>query len=209
MILMSKIETPQMPRVSLQVKPDVQPRFTTLLQSGIFLVVPQGTTICNLLLTLPGFTAEYIRDRVETVFLNGLPADNMNQKLFGKTAVLALSAAMPGLAGAIFRKGGVHASLRTETATEHRDTNTTRTPVQIRLKLFNIIAVARGALLLSEGCLFSASALIKFLDYRPPLLKGILHLSVNKQAVSPNMLADKLPMDTIIHLQIRSTDERC
>ncbi len=205
---MSKVDTPQIPRVSLLVSPAVLPRFTTLLQNGIFLEVPQGTTICDMLLTLPGFTAEYIRNRVETVFLDGLPADNMGQKLFGKATVLALSAAMPGLAGAIFRKGGVHASLRTESATEHEGISTIKAPVQIRLKLFNIIAVERGALLLSEGCRFSASALIKFLSYRPPLLKGILQLSVNEQTVSPDMLADKLPMNDRIHLQVRSTNER-
>ena len=176
--------------------------FTTLLQNGIYLTVPQGTDILTLLTALHGFTKDYARQRIQTIFLNGLPADNLEQQLFGEKAVVAISAAMPGLAGAIFRKGGAHASLRTETAGDLTDKTSNDQTTIVRLKLFNMIAAERGTDILINGCIIMASALEKFFTYRPSLLEGILQITIdNKKADHPTLIST-LQSEEIITLTI-------
>ena len=192
-----------MKQVSLGVHSESLPRFTTLLQSGIYLEVDQGTRIGELLFALPGFSEEYVTTRVQTIFLNGLPADNLEQQLFGEHVVLAVSAAMPGLAGAIFRKGGVHASLRTKTAADLSGAESDETPVHVRLKLFNLIAVERGVEILEKGCVIKASALGRFLAYRSPLLANIQTITGDNEAITPDTVISLLESGGMITLTIR------
>ncbi len=194
-----------MKEISLLVKTEALSRFTTLLQNGIYLEAGQGETLGGLLAILPGFTEEYIGRKVQTIFLNGLPADDLQQQLFGTEAVIALSAAMPGLAGAIFRKDGVHASLRTETAAKLSGTHSKDQPIKIRLKLFNIIAMERGEKILADGCVVLASALENFFTYRPPLLTGIRKIMANDIPVNARELALILHTDTMIQLTVKDS----
>lgn len=180
--------------------------FSTLLQSGLYLNVSQGTDILSLLTTLHGFTEEYARERIQTIFLNGLPADDIEQQLFGEKAMVAISAAMPGLAGAIFRKGGAHASLRTETAGDLSQKYATDEPTIVRLKLFNMIAAERGVDILAGGCVIMASALKKFLSYRPPLLDGIVKITINTEDVDPSTLIKTLQAEEMITLKIEKSN---
>ncbi len=196
----------QTKQIFLLVGTEILSSFTTLLQSGIYLNAPQGTTIATLLETLPGFTEEYVSQRVQTIFLNGLPVDNLQQQLFGTNAVLAFSAAMPGLAGAIFRKNGVLASLRTETAGELSGTDSNDQPIQVRLKLFNLLAKERGARILGDGCIIKVSALGKFLTYRSPLLAGINKITMNGNDIDPIRLTSLLRSEEMITLTIRSSN---
>ena len=126
-----------LPELILEVTAESLPLFTTLLQSGIEINCNDGLSMGHFLNELPGFTPEYISDIIQTIFLNGTAEDDMTTPLTGKNPVLALSAAMPGLAGAIFRKNSLHSALRTET----RKKNTTESQSEsltVTLKLFNL-----------------------------------------------------------------------
>jgi hypothetical protein len=196
-----------MRRIGLKVVSDALPGFTTLLQSGIYVDVEQGTSIDALLFGLPGFSEEYVKTNVQTIFLNGLPADNLQQQLFGKEAVIAISAAMPGLAGAIFRKDGVHASLRTTTAGMLSSQDAPEAPITIRLKLFNMIAMDRGEQLFRDSCVISAKSLDQFLNYRPPLLAAIQNIMVDGSVFDTEKLQDLLQTESMIALTIRDSDD--
>lgn len=196
-----------MKQIVLVVETEVLIKFTTLLQNGIYLEVKQGETIGGLLTALPGFTEEYVNQRVQTIFLNGLPADDLQQRLFGTEAVIALSAAMPGLAGAIFRKDGVHASLRTETAPNLSETNQVAQPMTIRLKLFNMIAMERGVRILGDGCVIMASALGKFLACRPPLLSAIKTIKINGRATDRHVFTSLLQSEKMIQLTVKESHD--
>ncbi len=104
-----------LPILRLTVMADALALFTTVLQSGIELKTRRGVSLAKFLNTFPGFTAEYLADTVQTIFLNGTAVDDLSLQLTGNNPVLALSAAMPGLAGAIFRRNSFHSALRTET----------------------------------------------------------------------------------------------
>lgn len=189
-------------KLQLKVKNDeVIAQFTTLLQSGVYLDAKQGCSIAEVLSSLPGFTEEYISKNVQTLFLNGLPADDLDQQIFGKSAVIAASAAMPGLAGAIFRKGGVHASLRTA-ADKVLHSTALKQAVNVRIKLFNIIAQGRGADILSGGCFIKAAALLKFIQYRERVAARIIHATSGKAKLNSSQLCDFLESQTDIHLFI-------
>ncbi|HIP40293.1 MAG TPA: hypothetical protein EYG88_13090 [Desulfocapsa sulfexigens] len=195
-----------MKQIRLFVNTEVPGGFTTLLQGGIFLKAEQGETIGDLITSLPGFTMEYARQKIQTIFLDGLPADDLDQQLWGKKAVIAISAAMPGLAGAIFRKGGMHASLRTETAGKLSENGQNTRPLQVRLKLFNMIAAERGLEILDEGCVLPAAALEKFFAYRLPLLATVHKVMMDDNVTDTDKLRDSLQSDNLIRLSIRSTN---
>lgn len=193
----SECKTDSVTQVSLLVPAGSPGKFTTLLQSGIFIEATQNQNIGGLLAALPGFTEQYIAERLQTIFVNGLPADDLDQLLSGPETVLAISAAMPGLAGAIFRKGGMHASLRTTKKIQHEKTETDGTTT-VRLKLFNAIAKERGEALLGAGCLMMASTLEKFLAYHPPLIASMQNIDINGQTTdAPGLLKTLADSDKI------------
>ncbi len=137
--------------------------FFSLLQYQIFVPTDGTKTIRSLLCELPGFSEEYIRETVQTIFINGSAADNVDQALTPGDK-LSLSAAMPGLAGAIFRRGGQHKSLRSKvTATKKQKTIEKG---YVILKLFNSIASDRGQELLTKGIFIEANSIFKFLKHR-------------------------------------------
>ena len=200
-------EKSSIPRISLTVAPEALGKFTTLLQSGFFLDVPQKTSIGELLASLPGFSQDYITERVQTIFLGGLPADDIDQQLRGIDGVLAISAAMPGLAGAIFRKNGLHASLRTTAEQVPLAAPQTDTPIKIRLKLFNMIAVEKGEEILDNGCTITASSLKKFLDYRHTLASQIKERQVNEETRTLQELFSLLENEDTIKLRVRTSHD--
>lgn len=142
--------------------------FTTVFQGGVAMQIPAGTPLGSFLDTLPGFTMDYVTDEIQTIFLDGTAIDDLQTPIDGDNPVLALSAAMPGLAGAILRRNSFHAALRTTTArhADHHD----RGPVTITLKLFNSIARDRGPALLAGGIRVDAHKLRDFFATHPTLL---------------------------------------
>jgi len=98
---------PQSVRVTLSLQ-----AFRTLLQRGVG--VPQATCVGvrEFLQVTLGIEADYVEERLQTVFLDGRPVDDLDRTLVGPGAALALSGAMPGLAGATMRRGGYYARMR-------------------------------------------------------------------------------------------------
>lgn len=176
-------EQQSLSRLTLSVRSESLPVFTTLLQSGIEATTAGGTTLGRFLGDLPGFTADYLAETVQTIFLNGTAVDDLTLPLAGENPVLALSAAMPGLAGAIFRRNSFHAALRTDTAAKasQRQEETTLT---VTLKLFNSIARERGGELLRRGVRLQAGVLADFLERRPNLRRDIHLIRLDGREIS-------------------------
>ena len=163
--------TQKQPTLVLTVRPGFMLRLAPLLQRGFLIPVPGPITVYGLLLKLPGFDRQYITSRVETIFINGCAADSLETTLPAGSTV-ALSAAMPGLAGAIFRKGGLHAALRSKPA---------RRPVPLpaadgcmTVKLFNIIATDTVEELLTRGILMNGDVLARFFHRQQERLQSLL-----------------------------------
>lgn len=189
------------PTLVLTVRPGTLSRLSTLLQRGFLVPCSGPLPLQDFLLGLPGFNQQYIASRIETIFINGCAADSLEEILQPGNTV-ALSAAMPGLAGAIFRKGGAHASLRSKPVSSR--------PVQstsdgfITLKLFNMIATETVEMLLPHGILIKGSVLTRFFHRQQERLRTLL-VDIRHDASSPSLEEARLFVQShaVIRLVVR------
>jgi hypothetical protein len=125
--------------------------FTPLLQRGVRVMVQVGGSLRRLLEDQVGLNPEYMKERIKTVFLDGKPVDDWDSALVQDGAVLALSAAMPGLAGATLRRGGVWAGMRSQIT--HQENRSSISPEEglVAIKLFNLLIPELGPFLLEHG----------------------------------------------------------
>ncbi len=195
--------SPHIPRLEFLIPADTTKKYTTLLQTGILEARNAPTTVGELLASLPGFTMQYIRERIETIFLNGLPVDDLETIITGPSPVLAISAVMPGLAGAIFRKNSFHAALRTSTSDSLADRLPSTEKIIIRLKLFNIIATEKGETILHNGCLMRNESVLKFINYRRNLFSHLLSLRYDGKPISLDDLGSLLLTSKTVFMRIQ------
>ncbi len=191
-------------QLTLHVPADAMDGFTTLLQNGIEIDVKPATSVGELLASLNGFTPQYIAERVETIFLNGFPVDNPAMLISGSHPVLAISAAMPGLAGAIFRKNSFHAPLRTSCGKNDEKKKQANGTIPVSLKLFNMVAKEKGEALLAGGCLFNTEALLKTIRYRPQLFTQVLQCTCNNRTITMDYLPYCLIGENRILLKVQT-----
>lgn len=190
--------------VTLYVLPETLHLFTTVLQSGIEIKTNTGVDMIAFLCQVPGFNLDYISSTVETIFLNGNPVDDLTLPVTGDAPVLALSAAMPGLAGAIFRKNSIHSALRTQTIVQETSTDKSRA-ITVTLKLFNSIAKERGAYLLETGITIRASKVLTFLRQRTGLCDYITDINLNNEVVNVATLLGNLSEYQTIYLKVKNS----
>jgi len=195
-------EQPLQVTISLHPTGGAADKLATLLQRGFVLPVTGTVSIQELLAGLPGYSEEYIRERIQTIFVNGLAADDTARELAAGDT-LALSAAMPGLAGAIFRRGGQHASLRTRPVAARR--LGTAQAGYITLKLFNMIATETGRRLLEEGILIRGKILARFLRRQGGRILPLMErVELEGSILSPSKLAGMVTDNNFVFLTIHS-----
>lgn len=199
-------DQPSVPTLRMTVTGDALPLFTTVLQSGIEIKTAHGETLGKFLSNFPGFTAKYLADTVQTIFLNGTAVDDLSLPLTGSNPVLALSAAMPGLAGAIFRKNSFHAALRTDTKALLSQAEQKKS-ISVTLKLFNSIARDRGADLLKTGLCLQSRQLANFLTNRPHLARHIVGIQFSEKEIELDELLAVLGKTPKVNLNIIGTHE--
>lgn len=191
--------------IRFTVTPESVSLFTTVLQSGIEVKTSHGKTLGKFLSSFEGFTADYLADTVQTIFLNGTAVDDLTLPLTGSNPVLALSAAMPGLAGAIFRKNSFHSALRTETNALRSESIQEKT-ITVTLKLFNSIAKDRGGALLKSGQVIKADLLANFLNKRSNLWPHVLNIQFDQREIDPKELLSLLSDLSRVNLYIVDTN---
>jgi hypothetical protein len=141
------------------------PRFSQLLQQGFRLKVQTGCSIKTFLFDHIGLDSDYIEKRIKTLFLDGKPVDDVNSAIIRNGSTLALSAAMPGLVGAVLRSSGFFASLRSTIS--HREQAEAQRPQEegmVSLKLFNILLKEMGPALLKRGIWIHGKDLQTFIE---------------------------------------------
>jgi hypothetical protein len=138
-------------RLNLQVDPSGMPLFFSLFEKGVVLSAKIGCTLRDFLCGQLGIAGDYLDRRVQTLFLDFRPVDDVDTAVVRDGAVLALSAAMPGLLGATMRKGGRYAAFRKDIS-QHADVcGICETPGRVTVKLFNMVARELGPGLLEAG----------------------------------------------------------
>jgi uncharacterized protein YjbI with pentapeptide repeats len=187
----------------------LEPVFLQIFQQGVYLKTRAGLSLSEVL-EEAGFSRKYLEERVRTVFLDGTAIDDLDNAIIRGDCVIALSAAMPGLAGAILRKGSPISVLRSSTPAI-TDLNSSGDALHtLRLKLFNAVAKEMGPELLRSGILLKRSDLEQLLSNRLEPVKGsIMEAELDGCPVSPaDLLGGKLIHSDLVFLQVTgfSTD---
>ncbi len=194
------------PTLILTVQAGTISRLAPLLQRGFLVPCSGPTTLYDFLPGLPGFDREYITSRIETIFINGCAADSL-EAILPVGGTVALSAAMPGLAGAIFRKGGVHASLRSKPAPAPAQQPAAEGFVTV--KLFNMIATDTVADLLADGILMKGPVLARFFHRQQERLHSLLvNIREDTRSLSLKEVGLFAEINPVIELKAADTSEQ-
>ena len=168
--------------------------FSSILQAGFKVNVHTGVSIRDLLCNQFDVNPDYVEDRIRTAFLNGKPVDDFSTAIMESGATLALSAAMPGLVGATFRKGGDLAVFRGTITHRRGDTIVEERLGVVSIKLFNLLAKEIGLTFLKRGVIIDSNTARWFFSDPPNAFrrdcKGILADGHNIHA---NRLSQMIP----------------
>lgn len=135
---------------------------------GFHLAGPSGVSLRQVFREWAGISSDYLDTVVQTVFHNGRAVDDDRKAMVADGSVIALSAAMPGLVGAAFRKNSPVARMRTidfpaltdrsdaEFVAESRagsaaEPSPGSEPITITLKFFNRVNADLGPVFLRRG----------------------------------------------------------
>ena len=134
-----------------------------LLQAGFAMPAREGMSAREFMREILAFPDSYIEGVVSTVFLDDSPVDDIDAARLAEGSRIALSAAMPGLVGAVMRRNSPYAALR-ESISYKKDgavaSSAAEGPPEIRvgLKLFNSVMTDRGPELLARGIYLQGEA---------------------------------------------------
>ena len=134
-------------------------RLDGLLQAGVALSAPAGLSLRAFMREVLGFPDDYIEGTVSTVFLDGKPVDDIDAARIEEGSLVALSAAMPGLVGAVMRRNSPYASFReaiTWIGTRGESEAAAGQACRLRLRLFNSVMRDRGPEILARGVMLEA-----------------------------------------------------
>jgi len=138
--------------------------FFPLLQQGVTVPAIIGCTLKSLLCDQLAIPADYVTDRVTTIFLNNHPVDDLEHAMVHDGSRIALSAAMPGLVGATMRRGGFYAALRQGISLVAESGAAAGKHGTVRVKLFNLLLPELGPLVLARGLILEHDELSKLLQ---------------------------------------------
>jgi len=140
--------------------------FFCLLQRGFRLKIKVGISVKTALTREFGLNAELL-EKIQTIFLDGKAVDDLESSVIRDGSILALSAAMPGLVGATFRRGGFYAAMRSQITSVGTGDMTAPKEGMVTLKLFNLLIKELGPILLQKGILVEKNILQGFLAEQP------------------------------------------
>jgi hypothetical protein len=153
-------------RLGLTCDEENLPSFFLLLQQGVVLEARLGATVEEFLCTQLRIERRYLQERINTIFLDGKPVDDAESAVIRDGSTLALSAALPGLVGAAFRKGGFYARLRDGISHAGESPTGVAGRGLVTLKLYNLVAKELGTQLLGAGVLVKTDDLERFFAAR-------------------------------------------
>jgi hypothetical protein len=153
--------------INLTVKPDRMSLFSSLLGQGFILKVQTGISVRDLLCRQIGVSDDYLDQRIQTIFLDGKVVDNVDTAVIRQGSALALSAALPGLAGATLRRGGAYAAMRSQISHKNITVDDSHGIGTVMLKLFNLVALELGPMFLKQGIWVGGKNLENFFQRVP------------------------------------------
>jgi len=178
--------------------------FSPILQAGFRVNVQTGVSIRDLLSGQFDVNPEYVKDRIRTAFLNGKPVDDFSTAIMESDDTLALSAAMPGLVGATFRKGGYLAAFRGTITHQRADTVIEESAGAVTIKLFNLLPKEIGLTFLKRGVIVDSDTAGWFFSDPPDaFLKGCKDILVDGQHIHADQLLQRIASESEGFVELR------
>ena len=186
-------------KLNLLLDNNLIPIFFRLLQQGFMVKAQVGCSIESFICKQLGVSPEYLEDRIQTLFLDGKPVDDVNSAIIEHGSTLALSAAMPGFLGATLRKGSYYAAMRSQISYRKKKK---LGPIQegtVFLKLFNLLLGELGPAFLKRGIWLDGKILDDFFKGQSgDFWAGCKAASLNGEGIDP----DKLPGINLTNEQV-------
>jgi len=177
------------PSMNLTLKVDDDSKFVGLLNAGFMINMQVGESVQTLLCDRLGLDQIYFNERIQTLFLNSKPVDDPATAVVKNDSILALSAAMPGLVGAVFRKGGRYSWMRGSITHPDENDVTAGKTGWVTVKLFNLILKELGPFFLEAGVWLKGETIQAFFVERFSSLVGsIRSVFFNGREVAPEAL---------------------
>ena len=194
--------------LSIAVSADYLPKLIELLTPSFSVRSRIGidlkTFVCSQL-DVPG---DYFEERIQTIFLDSKPVDDVNKACVHDGSVLALSAAMPGLVGATFRKGGQYGWMRQCISHEGDDGQDLSADGWVTVKLFNMVLKELGPRFLERGIWIDGTRTQDFIKSQPRAFwQHIQILPLDGSPMSPDDFLARELADTSVFLKVRSFAE--
>jgi hypothetical protein len=173
--------------LQLQINPSGMHLFSVLLEKGVEITARVGCTLRDFLCGQLGLSNDYLDDRIQTLFLDARPVDDVDRAIVKDGSVLALSAAMPGLVGATMRKGGRYAAFRRDISQNTDECGICKRSGKVRIKMFNMVAREVGPRLFEAGVAVNGSDLKRIAERHPEKMQSsIAKATVDGNAVAPD-----------------------
>ncbi|MDA8083579.1 MAG: hypothetical protein M0024_07985 [Nitrospiraceae bacterium] len=180
------------PRLELTVDQRLIPRFLLLFQQGVMLRARVGCSLQVFLREEVGAGLDTL-EKIQSIFLDGSPVDDLSEARVRDGSVLALSAAMPGLVGATLRRGGAYSSFRSSITYHETAAQCVSGEGLVQVKLFNLLIDVLGPGLLKKGVLVKSFSLMALLtEQAPHCWKGCGRALLDGKTIVPQALCDAL-----------------
>jgi hypothetical protein len=181
--------------LSLKTTDELIPRLSTLLQKGCFVKVRTGCSLSDLLCDQFGISPDYIKNDIKVIFLDYSPVDDLDTAVIKDGAILALSAAMPGLVGAAMRRDGL-SWMRSSITYHEQESKHEKQEGVLHVKLFNQVMADLGESFLRRGVYVKSVFLADFLGrFAGDFWQGVGEIARDREILTKSSLLDYLMAD--------------
>ena len=165
--------------------------FSPLFHQGFQVKAQVGSSIKDLLCEQFNVAEDVLKNRIQTIFLDGKAVDDEAAAHVKDGSTIALSIALGGLLGATLRKGGMLACFRDTITLQEQDAPINKGGEgMVTIKLFNQLAGELGPLFLKKGILLKkddAKGILK--DRFDTLRSFILNVEKDGRKITQDQLA--------------------
>ncbi|MFW6055519.1 MAG: hypothetical protein ACOC9D_06400 [Thermodesulfobacteriota bacterium] len=150
-------------RYEFRIDPELTAEFFPLLRQGVYLPIMLGSSLQEILQCDLRIPEDYIQTRLQTIFLDNQPVDDLRKTVNTDRSSLSLSAAMPGLIGACLRRQGYYSQMRESISCASKPSlNPEKKEGLLKVKLYNFPARELGPGFLKKGVLLSGDECAAF-----------------------------------------------
>lgn len=169
-------------------------------QKGAQVEVKVGGDLLSLLIEDLCLTEEGIA-KIQTIFWQSKPVDDIAGCIVRDGGVLALSAALPGLVGAVLRRDGAWSAMRDSITHQNEGAAQTTSHGVITIKLFNFMLSEVGPLLLKRGIRLDVADLAALLN-DPSVRQKLEEVRLTDQEVVVDTLGELLGGEQMLLLRV-------